>query len=476
MKTFQDFLEAAAKPDEKAVPMFLLSAVSEYKTSKAYLEAVDASQYYNCENPTINKYEKVIYDMQGRAHADMWTANHKIASSFFGFVVDQAVGYLLGNGVSFSDAGVKDKLGTKKFPFDQQIVELARKMLIGGVSYGLWNMDHIDVFKATEFVPLLDEENGALCAGIRFWQIDTQKPLRMTLYEMDGYTDYIQRPGKAVEIMTEKRPYKQMVAISPADGTVIYGGENYPAFPIVPMRNGEESKSEINGKKNTIDAFDLACSGMCNNVDEGNLIYWVLTNAGGMDDLDDQKFLESLKTTHVVHVDGADGATAEPHTIEAPFNGTNTTIDMLRKRLYEDFQAFDSSAVTAGDHTATAIRACYVPLDLKCDKLENNVTKFINGILELAGVDDAPTYTRNQIVNKNEEVQTLILGAQYLDSEYITRKILNILGDADQADAVLARMEDQEAGKFLIQTPSETVEGTNTAETGEDAQMQSEPA
>lgn len=478
LKTFQDFLEAAAKPDEKAIPMFMLSAVSEYKTSAAYLYAVDAEKYYDCENPTINKYEKVIYDMQGRAHADMWTANHKIASAFFGFAVDQEVGYLLGNGVSFAEAETKDRLGTVKFPFDQQIMELARDMLKGGVSYGMWNVDHIDTFSATEFVPLLDEENGALSAGIRFWQIDSQKPLRMTLYEIDGYTDFIQRPGKGVEIMQPKRAYKQLVRTSAADGTVIYGGENYPSFPIVPMRNGKQGKSELNGKRNTIDAFDLARSGMCNNVDEGNLIYWVLTNAGGMDDLDDQKFLESLKTTHVVHVDGADGATAEPHTIEAPFNGTQTTIDMLRKSLYEDFQAFDSSAVTGGEQTATAIKASYVPLDMKCDKLEHNVTKFINGILELAGIVDAPSYTRNKIVNENEEVQTIVLGANYLDSEYITRKILNILGDADQADAVLERMAENEMSRFLPNTGAEGGQaqgGIDTTQGAENTLEQSEP-
>lgn len=455
MKTYQDFIKELGKADQNAIHMFLLAAISEYKTSDTYLGAVDAEAYYCTENPTITKYEKIIYDMQGKAHADMWTANHKIASSFFGLVVDQAVGYLLGNGINFSDASVKDRLGNRKYPFDQQVAELAREMLIGGVAYGLWNMDHIDIFSAREFVPLLDEENGALCAGIRFWQIDSQKPLRMTLYEMDGYTDYIQMPGKAVKQMTEKLPYKQFVRTSPADGTIIYGGENYPSFPIVPMRNGKMGYSEIKGKKNTIDAYDLARSGMCNNVDEGNLIYWVLTNAGGMDDLDDQKFLERLKTTHVVHVDGVDGATAEPHSIEAPFTGTSATIDMLRKSLYEDFQAFDSSAVTAENQTATAIKASYVPLDMKCDKIERDVTRFINGILDLAGIDDAPTYTRNKIINSNEEVQTVILAAQYLDSEYITRKILNILGDTDQADTVVKRMIDGEIARFKSGSPAD---------------------
>lgn len=43
----------------------------------------------------------------------------------------------------------------------------------------------------TEFVPLHDEEDDALKAGIRFCQIAPDKPLRMTLYELDGYTEYI---------------------------------------------------------------------------------------------------------------------------------------------------------------------------------------------------------------------------------------------------------------------------------------------
>lgn len=178
---------------------------------------------------------------------------------------------------------------------------------------------------------------------------------------------------------------------------------------------------------------------MVNNVDEGNLIYWVLTNCNGMDDMDDVKFMERLRTTHVVHADGDDGASADAHSIEAPFEGTSATIDMLKKKLYEDFQCFDASAVTAGQQTATAIKASYVPLDLKVDRFEAEVTRFIVEILRLAGIDDKPSYTRNQIINKTEEVQTLMLAAQYYDDEYITKKLLTINGDIDQYEAMAKR-------------------------------------
>lgn len=448
--------------DEKARMDFIRQAINQHKSSKAYKMAVDAGLYFKGENPTINRYEKIIYDMQGRAHRDMYTANHKIASSFFGFDVRQEVSYLLGNGVTFQNNATKDKLGKK---FDLEMVRAGKYALIAGVSFGFWNLDHVEVFKLREFVPLYDEENGALMAGIRFWQVADDKPLRATLYEVDGYTNYIQRSGEDMSILKDKRPYILRLRTSQADGTEIYDGENYPSFPIVPLKNGEDALSELTGKRNTVDALDLCTSNMVNNVDEGNLIYWVLQNAGGMNDLDDQKFLDKVRTMHIVHAGSTEdeGATAEPHTIEAPFQGTEATIDMLKRKLYEDFQAFDSSAVSAGNQTATAIAASYTPLDLKADDFEASMTEFILGILALAGIDDEPSYTRSKIINRAEETQTILMGAEYYDDEYITKKLLTINGDADQFDALMERKAAEETERVEEETdfqPQEEVEVT----------------
>lgn len=79
----------------------------------------------------------------------------------------------------------------------------------------------------TEFVPLHDEEDGALKAGIRFWQIAPDKPLRMTLYELDGYPEYIRRKSKNIEVLKPKRMYKLAVRGNDINSTEIYDGENY---------------------------------------------------------------------------------------------------------------------------------------------------------------------------------------------------------------------------------------------------------
>lgn len=439
MYTYQDL--ALLGGDEKARIAFISSAINAHKSSQAYKTAAAAEQYYQGENPTIMQYEKLVYDLMGRAHRDLYTANHKIASRFFGFVVDQEVSYLLGNGVSFGENKTKEKIGAD---FDQQVMRAAREALIGGTSFGIWAEDHMLVFPLTEFVPLYDEENGMLRAGIRWWQIDTGKPLRATLYEEDGYTEFLQKRNEELKVLEPKRPYRIIVRKAEIGEAEVLPGEPYPGLPIVPLKNGDKALSELVGKQNTVDALDLASSSMVNGVDEGNLIFWVLTNCGGMDQMDDARFIESLKTIHVAHTSGDGGEKVEAHPIETPFEGTSATIDMLRKKLYEDFQAFDASAVTAGQQTATAIKASYVPLDLKADKFEACVTAFILRLLELAGIKDKPSYTRNQIVNRNEEVQTLLLAAQYYDEEYIVQKLLTINGDADQYEELMRRKAAEE--------------------------------
>lgn len=431
--------------------------INEHRESAAYKTAVDAEEYYNGLNPTINRYEKIIYDMQGRSHTDMWTANHKLASRFFGMAVDQEVSYLLGNGVTFVEKETPNKLCPD---FDQEVMDAAREAKIAGVSFGFWDLTHLRVFSLMEFVPLYDEEDGALKAGIRFWQVAQDKPLRATLYELDGFTEYFQPKNKSMEVMQEKRSYKLVIRKAEVGETEIYDGGNYPSFPIVPLKNNKRCLSEIAGKRNTIDALDLASSNMVNNVDEGNLIYWVLSNCNGMDDLDDARFIERLKTTHVAHANGDDGAKVESKTIEAPYEGTNSTIDMLKKKLYEDFLAFDSSAIsTTSNQSATAIKASYIPLDLKTDKFEAEVTRFIVGILQIAGIDDKPSYTRSQIINKLEEIQAVLMGAQYYDDEYITKKLLTINGDIDQYEDMAKRKAAEEIDRSLAEPVAPGVSG-----------------
>lgn len=117
------------------------------------------------------------------------------------------------------------------------------------------------------------------------------------------------------------------------------------------------------------------------------------------------------------------------------------------------------SARLAGNQTATAIKASYVPLDLQTDRFETEVTRFIREILRLAGIDDRPSYTRNQIVNRSEETQNILMGAQYYDDEYITKKLLTINGDIDQYEEMMKRKVAEESGRYGREPPEVNGDG-----------------
>lgn len=451
--TYQDFLDVKDKGDRERMA-FAQSVINDHKNSDLYREAYIADQYNRHRNVTITEYQKLLYTVTGKAIPDNISANFKMACRHFHRFIMQENQFLLGNGVTWEDDSTEDKLGTDRVPFDNQLQEAGLKALWGSVSFGFWNLDHLTVFDVLEFAPLYDEETGALRAGVRFWQINKSKPMRATLYEEDGYTEYIWREATG-EILQPKRAYKINVIVSEADGEEIVDGENYPSFPIVPLWANEEHQSELIGLREQIDCYDLIKSGFANTVDESSLIYWTIKNAGGMDDLDLAKFIERIKTVHAAALTD-EGAEAQSHTLEAPYESREALLDRLDKDLYRDAMALDTNAIAGGAVTATEIKAAYEPLNSKADGFEYCVLDFVNRILELAGVDDKATFTRSMIVNVTESVQVVLQAAPYLDSEYVTRKILSILGDSDQAEKVLERMDMEDMGRF--QEPTEPTE------------------
>ena len=450
MYTYQDLQTVDADKVD-----FIKSAISDHKGSTLYQTAKIADQYNRHQNVTIKEFQRLLYTVTGKAVPDIWSPNFKMACRHFHRFIVQEVQHLLGNGTSWGRKDTGSKLGTDKYPWDNQLQELAKNALVGGVSFGFFNLDHIDVFSVLEFVPLYDEENGALMAGIRFWQIADDKPLRATLYEPDGYTDYIWKDGKG-QILNPKRAYKLKIRYSEADGLEIYDGENYPSFPIIPLWANDEHQSELVGLREQIDCYDLIKSGFANTVDEASIVYWTIQNAGGMDDVDLVQFVERVKTLHAASV--GDGQAAEPHTIEPPFESREALLGRLRSDLYEDAMAVDMKELSSGSDTATHIRAAFEGLNEKCNMYEACIKDFLRDILATAGIEDNPTLTRSNIVNKTEEVQVVLQAAQYFDDEYTTRKLLTILGDADQADEIIKRKTEDELTRVPMEEEPEVNE------------------
>lgn len=445
MITYQDYLQVSKTEPDRAA--FVRKVINDHKSSSLYQTAKIADDYDRGRNTTIMNYQKTVTTVTGQVVPDVYSAVHRSASNFFSAFVTQLNQYLLGNGVTWREEA-PEALGKD---FDNKLQKAGRYALAGGVSFGFFNLDHIDVFSVLEFAPLYDEEDGSIKAGVRFWQIDDQKPLRATFYELDGYTNYLWsskfKPSENWKHIREntymlpKKPYITRLITSEVDGTEIYAEENYPTFPIVPLWGNPKHQSDIENLREKIDAYDFILNGFEDDLDNAQL-YWIIRGAGGMDDPDLMKFLDRLRMTKAAAPD--DGQEVVPVTVSIPYEARERLLDRIEKQLYKDAMIMNPEDIAGGATTATQIKAAYERQNNKADQFEYCVLDFINGICDIAGIENEASFTRSLIVNTQEEITTVIAAAQFLDTEYVTRKILTLLGDGDQADEILNRIETEE--------------------------------
>lgn len=456
MLTYQDFLKVGERPTD--IAEFVRRVIKEHQQSVAYQIASAADDYDRGLNTTIMSYQKLVTEITGRQVVDQYSANHRSASGFFHIDITQLNSYLLGNGIKWENDDTKDKLGRL---FDNRVEDAGHKALSGGVSFGYWNFDHLEVFSLLEFAPLFDEENGAMMAGVRWWQVAKDKPLRATLYTVDGITEFLWRSDPALQVDETKweriqsdlffintKPYVLKTVENKADGVEIIDGRNYGAFPIVPLYANRYKQSELVGLRGKIDAYDMIASGYVNDLDNAQ-IYWIIKGAGGMDDPDLVQFLDRLRTVKAAAP--ADGQDVQPVEVNIPYEAREKLLDRLKDQLYEDAMLMNPDDIRAGNVTATQIRAAYERQNVKADAFEFQVIEFLDGILALAGIDDTPTFTRSTIVNQNEEITTLVTAAAYLGQEYVTKRILTLLGDGDVYDEVQKQIDAGEAERMTFE-------------------------
>ena len=442
MRTYQDWLKVADGSEQTKME-WIKSAISDYKSSRDYRNAVDGDAYYKGMNTTIKRYEKVLFNALGQAVPDLMSANHKLATRFFYRDIMQAASTLLGNGVTWADGKGGEALGSD---FDTKLMRAYKVAQRQGKAYGFFNNGRVEIYKATEFDALLDEDDGAIKAGIRFWQIADNKPLRATMFEMDGYTEYMWDKDGNGSVKQEKRGYKAIISESEADGEIIEGYENYPGFPVVPLYVNEDRESELLPLRAAIDCRDLIASGYANDISDAELLYFTITNTGGMDDADLVAMLDKLRKLHATTVDA--DVNLQSHSVSPEYQGREAILTRLDADLYEDAMAVNTKDLSSRNATATEIKAAYVPLDEKLDDHETFVTAFVMGLLDIAGVEDMPTYERSYVINRPEEINALMAASAYLPQEYITTKIVTMNGDKDGLENVMAQMAGESLGRF----------------------------
>lgn len=448
MFTYQDFLKYRAINPVSA----LGTAINQHMAGETYRMAVAADEYARQRNITINRYTKLINEYSNNPLVNVTAANSRIASNFFYRLNIQRCSYSLGNGITFPEEGIKERLGSD---FDNTLYRAGYYGLIHGETYGYWDYDRLYNFPVTEFVPLYDEYTGQLRAGIRFWTLGASKPYTVVLYEEDGITKYqskTQTAGFDLIQTEEKHGYIQRVASSGATGELVVGYENYPSLPIVPLYGSRRKQSTLIGLQEAIDSFDLIQSGFANDLQDCAQIYWIIENCGGMNRTDLQEFLARLKYDHIATADtgsmGVDSASLKPYAQEMPYGAREAYLNNIRNSIYEGFGALDVHSIAASS-TNDHIDAAYQPMDEEADDFEYQVIGFVRSILHLMGLDSIPTFKRNRISNMQEQTDMVIsaYNAGLLDTQAAVNHLPFVT--VDEVDGILQGIG-EEQGERLV--------------------------
>lgn len=449
MRTYEDFLNAGESPRERVE--FLEGAVKTFKSTDDFKNALAGAQYYDKHNTTIERFQKWLYTVSGQKVRDVVSADYRLKTLFFRRLVLQQIQYILGNGAVFEKNDTKAKLGKD---FDFQLQRAGKRAMAEGRAFGFWNLDHLEVFGYADtpnepgFCPFYSDETSELMAGCRYWfkRQDNKEIFRATLYEADGYTEYIKVGAEDGIELKPKRAY--VINIKKTENEVEeISEENYARLPIVPLYANDSHESELVGIRESIDCYDLIKSGLANQIDDLNGVFWILKNTGGMDDTDLATFLQRLKTVKATVMDGDAGVDATPTTVDIPVEARKTMLEILRTDIYEDFQALDVKSLSASQKTTQEIQAAYQAQDNKCADFEYYVTDFIQKILELAGIDDTPTFVWNRVVNQSEQTQTLLMAQNYLPAETIIKHLPFLT--PEEAELVIAERDEEDVNRFL---------------------------
>lgn len=463
MLTYEDLEKCG--DNEDLIARFIYSKIDEQKDDPRFIEGVIAGEFYRDGDPFMEKYEKIIFDNFGQPRKEIFSANNKLTAGLYSLFIMQEVSYLLGNGVSFDNEAIKDRLGND---FDYDLQDLATWAANDSESYALLKEDGIEKLNVAcddeeaHFIPIFGANDRVQPrAGIKHWRVDESKPLNVVLYRAEGYSEWREVDNKLTMIKPNQK-YWRTVNENAFGEIINEEAKEYTTLPIIPLRYPNH-KSAIHNKKDTLSAYNLVLSGLVNNTTEINLLYWVIRNADGMDEQDYENFIVNLYKSRVLSL--PDGVEADPHEVKADYEGHKLTLDTLRSQLFSDFKAVDTQMIQGGNKTTVEIRAAYENLNLKCDEIEKEVGRFVKKVLVFYGFDPSEGFHFHRPANANlTEYMTMLVQVQALfDEETVVRLACEAMGMIDQVDDIWQRKQANELNRMLSPTAqNDTNEGNDT--------------
>ena len=411
-------------------------------------------RYYDAEHDIL-EYRMFYYNSDGELVEDEYRSNIKIPHPFFTELVDQGTQFTLSGAddgiIRSDDTQLQAHLDlyfnkNKKF-----MLELA-ETITGQQAKGF---DYMHAYKDKD--DRLEFEN-ADCLGVvevegRFAddgkdqiiykyldRIDKEGKMQWKVLVIDDEYTYYHKQTNNGEIEVDEsvevnpRPH----ALYQKDGKLYTKTVANTFLPFFRLDMNKKRVSLLKPVKPLIDDYDLMASSLSNNLQDFDMPLHVVKGFQG-DDLNELQ--KNLKTKKLVGVDDDGGI--EVKTVDVPYQARKEKLELDEKSIYRFGMGLNMSGLK--DTAATtniAIKAAYSLLEMRCNKIIDQLELFLQQIVEvvLDEINDknGTDYRMEQVwfnfkpeimANAQENAQIELTEAQKKQAEINT-----LLGLADRLD------------------------------------------
>ena len=426
--------------------------------------------------PRYKHYQKLYegkHKILNRKKADKNKPNNKVVNDFFGQVIDNTVGYFLGNpiilnytepapekpkvdtdpadvGVDMSgmeDTAIQDYIDEVCVENDKDdlFIEWGKEAMIKGISN---IMAYQDEDSNTRFMRISPEdliivyENSAMKKAkykIRLYDIDTEDT-GVTTHYAEVWSATKMELFKSVEntnVGGAKREFCSYAFVE--EKPHIYG-----RIPIVTLYNNEECMSDLEKIESLVTDYDKVLSDVSNEFEAFRNAYLMLKNmtAGkdGINKLKDEGIIEVMENGDVKFV-----------TKQIQTEALENHLNRLEKSIYTFSQVPNLSDENfAGNLSGVAIRFKLFGLETKCIIKERKMEKAIKELIRVLSVPIKVAtgkdidllnlkveFTRNVPNNLTEIVDTVTK----LDGKVDKETLLSLIPFVDNPKEVLEKLE-----------------------------------
>lgn len=474
-------------------------AVSEKKR-----QAAVGQRYYEAEHDILN-YRMFYYNADGILVEDKARSNSRICHPFFTEHVDQLTAFIL----SFEEnpirarpvaEGLQDHLDTY---FDDEFWAEMAEVITGTTAkgfdylYGFKNHEdriafqHADSMGVVE-VRAKDTDDG--CEYVIYWYverigIDKKLIKRIQVHDKDQIWFYSQVDDGEITLDENQpvNPRPNIVWTDPTTGAMY--GDHLGFIPFWRLDYNRKQYSGLKPIKGLIDDYDLMECGLSNNVQDFDTPIHLVKGFEG-DNLNELQ--QNIKTKKIMGVPNDGGL--DILTVDIPYQARKTKADEDEKNIYRFGMAFNSSQMGDGNITNVVIRSRYTLLELKADKLEKRLKRFLKPIIRVVldeintnnGTDYqysdveihfehiVPTNEQENVQNAKTEAETeqirinnILTAATYIGDEEVLKNLCDILDlDFDELEDQLEKLNEAQSTDAAMATLEGVVTDEPMAEAG----------